>query len=139
MKASTLSSKNGSAASECSSVPIPYCLGVHCCVLQDYFSSQYLKRQSKAWLTWLTCPSYWFLTECQEELPASLPLSQFKTNSLPTKVRAHGVITLGKLSSLCLYVCLLRVSFSSVSETLFTMGHKMIALTSIHFCWLITH
>ncbi|XP_073337425.1 condensin-2 complex subunit D3 [Pagrus major] len=33
----------------------------------------------------------------QEELPASLPLSQFKTNSLSTKVRAHGVITLGKL------------------------------------------
>ncbi|XP_041803855.1 condensin-2 complex subunit D3 [Chelmon rostratus] len=37
------------------------------------------------------------LAEHQEELPASLPLSQFKTNSLPTKVRAHGVITLGKL------------------------------------------
>nr|XP_046258478.1 condensin-2 complex subunit D3 isoform X2 [Scatophagus argus] len=37
------------------------------------------------------------LAEYQEELPASLPLSQFKTNSLPTKVRAHGVITLGKL------------------------------------------
>ncbi|XP_029031397.1 condensin-2 complex subunit D3 isoform X2 [Betta splendens] len=35
--------------------------------------------------------------DCQEELPASLPLSQFKTNSLPTKVRAHGVITLAKL------------------------------------------
>ncbi|XP_035518951.1 condensin-2 complex subunit D3 [Morone saxatilis] len=35
--------------------------------------------------------------ECQGELPASLPLSQFKTNSLPTRVRAHGVITLGKL------------------------------------------
>uniref|UniRef100_A0A8C4HUN4 Condensin complex subunit 1 C-terminal domain-containing protein n=1 Tax=Dicentrarchus labrax TaxID=13489 RepID=A0A8C4HUN4_DICLA len=35
--------------------------------------------------------------EYQEELPASLPLSQFKTNSLPTRVRAHGVITLGKL------------------------------------------
>ncbi|XP_068184281.1 condensin-2 complex subunit D3 isoform X2 [Antennarius striatus] len=33
----------------------------------------------------------------QEELPASLPVTQFKTNSLPTKVRAHGVITLGKL------------------------------------------
>uniref|UniRef100_A0A671VZS1 Non-SMC condensin II complex, subunit D3 n=1 Tax=Sparus aurata TaxID=8175 RepID=A0A671VZS1_SPAAU len=31
------------------------------------------------------------------EMPASLPLSQFKTNSLSTKVRAHGVITLGKL------------------------------------------
>uniref|UniRef100_A0A8C2WX32 Non-SMC condensin II complex, subunit D3 n=1 Tax=Cyclopterus lumpus TaxID=8103 RepID=A0A8C2WX32_CYCLU len=31
------------------------------------------------------------------ELPASLPLSQFKANSLPTRVRAHGVITLGKL------------------------------------------
>ncbi|KAK9541070.1 hypothetical protein VZT92_001145 [Zoarces viviparus] len=37
------------------------------------------------------------LAECQEELPASLPLSQFKANSLPSKVRAHGVITLGKL------------------------------------------
>ncbi|XP_062286238.1 condensin-2 complex subunit D3 isoform X2 [Scomber scombrus] len=36
-------------------------------------------------------------TDCQEELPASLPLSQFKANSLPTRVRAHGVITLGKL------------------------------------------
>ncbi|XP_071370870.1 condensin-2 complex subunit D3, partial [Centroberyx affinis] len=32
-----------------------------------------------------------------EELPASQPLSQFRANSLPTKVRAHGVITLGKL------------------------------------------
>uniref|UniRef100_A0A8C2YZZ0 Non-SMC condensin II complex, subunit D3 n=1 Tax=Cyclopterus lumpus TaxID=8103 RepID=A0A8C2YZZ0_CYCLU len=37
------------------------------------------------------------LAWCQEELPASLPLSQFKANSLPTRVRAHGVITLGKL------------------------------------------
>ncbi|XP_044070420.1 condensin-2 complex subunit D3 [Siniperca chuatsi] len=37
------------------------------------------------------------LAVCQEELPASLPLSQFKANSLPTRVRAHGVITLGKL------------------------------------------
>ncbi|KAK5908137.1 hypothetical protein CgunFtcFv8_016218 [Champsocephalus gunnari] len=37
------------------------------------------------------------LPGCQEELPASLPLSQFKANSMPTKVRAHGVITLGKL------------------------------------------
>ncbi|XP_045927155.1 condensin-2 complex subunit D3 [Micropterus dolomieu] len=37
------------------------------------------------------------LAECPEELPASLPLSQFKLNSLPTRVRAHGVITLGKL------------------------------------------
>ncbi|KAE8280284.1 Condensin-2 complex subunit D3 Non-SMC condensin II complex subunit D3 [Larimichthys crocea] len=37
------------------------------------------------------------LTENEEELPASLPLSQFKINSMPTKVRAHGVITLGKL------------------------------------------
>uniref|UniRef100_A0A3Q2X804 Non-SMC condensin II complex, subunit D3 n=1 Tax=Hippocampus comes TaxID=109280 RepID=A0A3Q2X804_HIPCM len=35
--------------------------------------------------------------DCQDELPASLPVSQFKANSLPTKVRAHGVITLGKL------------------------------------------
>ncbi|CAG6018121.1 unnamed protein product [Menidia menidia] len=37
------------------------------------------------------------LAEFQEELPASLPLSQFKANSLPSRVRAHGVITLGKL------------------------------------------
>ncbi|KAM3606346.1 uncharacterized protein V6R79_014771 [Siganus canaliculatus] len=37
------------------------------------------------------------LADHQEELPASLPLSQFKINSLPTRVRAHGVITLGKL------------------------------------------
>uniref|UniRef100_A0A669F977 Non-SMC condensin II complex, subunit D3 n=1 Tax=Oreochromis niloticus TaxID=8128 RepID=A0A669F977_ORENI len=35
---------------------------------------------------------------CQTELPASLPLSQFKANWLPTRVRAHGVITLGKLA-----------------------------------------
>lgn len=40
--------------------------------------------------------SHWVFTEHQGELPASLPLSQFRTNSLPTKVRAHGVITLGK-------------------------------------------
>ncbi|XP_061914930.1 condensin-2 complex subunit D3 isoform X2 [Entelurus aequoreus] len=32
-----------------------------------------------------------------DELPNSVPLSQFKANSLPTRVRAHGVITLGKL------------------------------------------
>uniref|UniRef100_A0AAQ6IKW9 Condensin-2 complex subunit D3 n=1 Tax=Anabas testudineus TaxID=64144 RepID=A0AAQ6IKW9_ANATE len=37
------------------------------------------------------------VAECQEELPASLPLSQFKANSMPTRVRAHGVITLAKL------------------------------------------
>ncbi|XP_029376498.1 condensin-2 complex subunit D3 isoform X2 [Echeneis naucrates] len=37
------------------------------------------------------------LAGCQDELPASLPLSQFKSNSLPTRVRANGVITLGKL------------------------------------------
>ncbi|XP_056902847.1 condensin-2 complex subunit D3 [Takifugu flavidus] len=37
------------------------------------------------------------LSEHQKELPASVPFSQFKSNSLPTKVRAHGVITLGKL------------------------------------------
>ncbi|KAM8860215.1 condensin-2 complex subunit D3 isoform 1-T3 [Spinachia spinachia] len=35
------------------------------------------------------------VTEGQEELPASH--SQFKANSLPTRVRAHGVLTLGKL------------------------------------------
>lgn len=40
--------------------------------------------------------SCWVLTEHQKELPASLPFSQFRSNSLPTKVRAHGVITLGK-------------------------------------------
>ncbi|XP_028278465.1 condensin-2 complex subunit D3 [Parambassis ranga] len=37
------------------------------------------------------------LAEYQEELPASLPVSQFKANSMPPRVRAHGVITLGKL------------------------------------------
>lgn len=40
--------------------------------------------------------SCWVFTEHQKELPASLPFSQFRSNSLPTKVRAHGVITLGK-------------------------------------------
>uniref|UniRef100_A0A1A8IYV9 Non-SMC condensin II complex, subunit D3 n=1 Tax=Nothobranchius kuhntae TaxID=321403 RepID=A0A1A8IYV9_NOTKU len=35
--------------------------------------------------------------EYQEELPASLPLSQFKQNSMPTRVKAHGVLALGKL------------------------------------------
>lgn len=39
--------------------------------------------------------SCWVFPEHQEGLPASLPLSQFRTNFLPTKVRAHGVITLG--------------------------------------------
>ncbi|XP_041646222.1 condensin-2 complex subunit D3 isoform X2 [Cheilinus undulatus] len=37
------------------------------------------------------------VAELQEEVPASQPLSQFRANSLPTRVRAHGVITLGKL------------------------------------------
>uniref|UniRef100_A0AAQ5ZYB1 Condensin complex subunit 1 C-terminal domain-containing protein n=1 Tax=Amphiprion ocellaris TaxID=80972 RepID=A0AAQ5ZYB1_AMPOC len=54
---------------------------------------------------WQTCPflTYFFCwinispKDGQEELPASLPLSQFKANSLPTRVRAHGVITLGKM------------------------------------------
>ncbi|KAG7256051.1 hypothetical protein CRUP_007974 [Coryphaenoides rupestris] len=32
-----------------------------------------------------------------EALPDSLPLSQFRPNALPTKIRAHGVITLGRL------------------------------------------
>uniref|UniRef100_A0A673LIA9 Condensin-2 complex subunit D3 n=1 Tax=Sinocyclocheilus rhinocerous TaxID=307959 RepID=A0A673LIA9_9TELE len=32
-----------------------------------------------------------------DELPASQPLSRFKPNSMPTVVRAHAVITLGKL------------------------------------------
>ncbi|KAF3842385.1 hypothetical protein F7725_024336 [Dissostichus mawsoni] len=49
------------------------------------------------------------LPGCQEELPASLPRSQFKANSMPTKVRAHGVITLGQPSPLS--SC---VSFSKV-------------------------
>ncbi|XP_032383573.1 condensin-2 complex subunit D3-like [Etheostoma spectabile] len=48
-------------------------------------------------VTWLPCSLCWSLTECGDELPASLPLSQFKANSLPTRVRAHGVIALGKL------------------------------------------
>ncbi|XP_017277136.1 condensin-2 complex subunit D3 isoform X2 [Kryptolebias marmoratus] len=37
------------------------------------------------------------LADYQEELPPSLPLSQFKANPLPASVKAHGVITLGKL------------------------------------------
>ncbi|KAM4730294.1 condensin-2 complex subunit D3 [Anableps anableps] len=37
------------------------------------------------------------LAGCQEDLPASLPLSQFRENSLPTRIKAHGVIALGKL------------------------------------------
>ncbi|XP_057704666.1 condensin-2 complex subunit D3 isoform X2 [Corythoichthys intestinalis] len=37
------------------------------------------------------------LPDCQGELPASLPVSQFKENAMPSIVRAHGVITLGKL------------------------------------------
>uniref|UniRef100_A0AAX7VLI2 Condensin complex subunit 1 C-terminal domain-containing protein n=1 Tax=Astatotilapia calliptera TaxID=8154 RepID=A0AAX7VLI2_ASTCA len=37
-------------------------------------------------------------THSEKLLPASLPLSQFKANWLPTRVRAHGVITLGKLA-----------------------------------------
>ncbi|XP_060896813.1 condensin-2 complex subunit D3 [Labrus mixtus] len=37
------------------------------------------------------------VAELQGEVPASQPLSQFRANSLPTRVRAHGVITLGKL------------------------------------------
>ncbi|XP_077437958.1 condensin-2 complex subunit D3 [Vanacampus margaritifer] len=44
----------------------------------------------------LTIHSDKFL-DCQDELPASLPFSQFKINPLPTKVRAQGVITLGKM------------------------------------------
>ena len=48
------------------------------------------------------CFFLWYLSECQEELPASLPLSQFKPNALPPSVKAHGVITLGKLSLLLL-------------------------------------
>lgn len=36
------------------------------------------------------------LTDAQE-LPASLPLSQFKANSFSTKIRAHGILALGKL------------------------------------------
>ncbi|XP_077468877.1 condensin-2 complex subunit D3 [Stigmatopora argus] len=37
------------------------------------------------------------LPDCQDELLASLPVSQFKETAMPTKVRAHGVITLAKL------------------------------------------
>ncbi|XP_075902222.1 condensin-2 complex subunit D3 isoform X3 [Nelusetta ayraudi] len=37
------------------------------------------------------------LAGSEEELPASLPLSQFRTNSFTTRIRAHGVISLGKL------------------------------------------
>ncbi|XP_061601386.1 condensin-2 complex subunit D3 [Cololabis saira] len=37
------------------------------------------------------------LEECGDELPASLPLTQFRPNALPPRVKAHGVITLGKL------------------------------------------
>lgn len=46
-----------------------------------------------------------WLTDCQDELPASLPVSQFKANSLPTKVRAHGVITLGKQTLVLWFIC----------------------------------
>lgn len=81
----------------------------------------------------LTCPPYWFLTECQEELPASLPLSQFKMNSLPNKIRAHGVVTLGKPSSLC--PCVFPFVIFSLN--------KMIALNNppppCHFSHLIAH
>uniref|UniRef100_A0A8C8M017 Condensin-2 complex subunit D3 n=1 Tax=Oncorhynchus tshawytscha TaxID=74940 RepID=A0A8C8M017_ONCTS len=37
------------------------------------------------------------LTEGSEELACSQPLSQFKASSMPSSVRAHAVITLGKL------------------------------------------
>lgn len=37
------------------------------------------------------------LAGAQDDLPGSLPLSQFKANSFSTKIRAHGVLTLGKL------------------------------------------
>uniref|UniRef100_A0A3P9HQG6 Non-SMC condensin II complex subunit D3 n=1 Tax=Oryzias latipes TaxID=8090 RepID=A0A3P9HQG6_ORYLA len=37
------------------------------------------------------------LTDCQDDLPASLPLSQFKVSALPPRIKAHGVLTLGKL------------------------------------------
>ncbi|KAJ8275937.1 hypothetical protein COCON_G00076890 [Conger conger] len=37
------------------------------------------------------------LTEGSDELPATQPLSQFKPSSMPTLVRAHAFITLGKL------------------------------------------
>ncbi|XP_028666256.1 condensin-2 complex subunit D3 [Erpetoichthys calabaricus] len=35
--------------------------------------------------------------DTEEGIPASQPLSQFKTSSMPTTVRAHAFITLGKL------------------------------------------
>ncbi|XP_055018582.1 condensin-2 complex subunit D3 isoform X2 [Boleophthalmus pectinirostris] len=37
------------------------------------------------------------LADVQGDLPASLPLSQFRANSFSSKIRAHGVLTLGKL------------------------------------------
>lgn len=56
--------------------------------------------------------SCWVFTEHQGELPASLPLPQFRTNSLPTTVRAHGVITLGKCPNA------MTLHFYSVTSTL---------------------
>lgn len=50
-----------------------------------------------AWHLPLTC--CWFPTGSEEDLPASLPVSQFKSNSFTTKIRAHGVIALGKLDT----------------------------------------
>ncbi|KAK7901548.1 hypothetical protein WMY93_018317 [Mugilogobius chulae] len=37
------------------------------------------------------------LADVQGDLPASLPLSQFRANSFSTKIRSHGVLALGKL------------------------------------------
>ncbi|KAF6727077.1 Condensin-2 complex subunit D3 [Oryzias melastigma] len=37
------------------------------------------------------------LPDCQNDVPPSLPLSQFQVNSLPPRIKAHGVLTFGKL------------------------------------------
>lgn len=50
-----------------------------------------------AWHLSVTCR--WLLTGSEEELPASLPVSQFRSNSFTTRIRAHGVIALGKLDT----------------------------------------
>ncbi|XP_015236877.1 PREDICTED: condensin-2 complex subunit D3 isoform X1 [Cyprinodon variegatus] len=44
----------------------------------------------------LTSPSK-KLADGEEDLPTSQPLTQFRDNELPSSVKAHGVITLGKL------------------------------------------
>lgn len=49
---------------------------------------------------------YW--TDCQNDVPPSLPLSQFQVNSLPPRIKAHGVLTFGKvffLRTVCFSSC----------------------------------